>query len=60
MMKGERGRNEEQEQVELEDTFDGKINEGEEYVGQNEIRLRRRLQKGRSQYNICQCWWRDR
>ena len=29
------------------------------YVGQNEIRFKRRLQKGRSQYNIWQCWWRD-
>ena len=31
--------------MELEDTFDGKINEGEEYVGQNEIRFKRRAYK---------------
>ena len=31
------GRNEEREQVGLGDTLDGKIFEGEEYVGQHEI-----------------------
>ena len=42
-MKSERGRNGEQEQVELEDTLDGKINEGEEYVGQYEILFEKTL-----------------
>ena len=45
-MKGERGRNGEQEQAELEDTFGGKINVGEEYVGQQQIPVPRTPSKG--------------
>ena len=43
----------------LEDTFGGKINVGEEYVGQNKYRFPGRLQKGAIQYIICQSWWKN-